>query len=71
MVARDRDIRRRLRQALKKRYKWRTIRRLAIEAAVPEETALELLRADDQVRFRKRRDGDLMAGLIDRVRPRP
>jgi hypothetical protein len=67
MVDRDRDIRRRLRQALEKGMKWRTIGRVAIEAAIPEDTALDLLRADEQVRFSRGRSGEVIVGLITRV----
>lgn len=69
MVARDRDIRNRLRQALEGRWKWRTLPRVAIEAAVPEDTALDMLRADPQVMFRRSSKGALIVGLTERVRP--
>jgi hypothetical protein len=67
MVTRDRDIRLRLRRALETGLKWRTIGRVAVEAAVPEGDALDILRADDQVRFSRGKHGDLIVGLIDRV----
>ena len=67
MVDRDRDIRARLHDALERGYEWRTIGRVAIEAAVPEETALDILRADRKVRFSRGKKGDLIVGLIYRV----
>jgi hypothetical protein len=67
IVARDRDIRQRLRQALEKGQKWRTVGRIAVEAAVTEDVALDVLRADEQVRFSRGRHGDVIVGLIDRV----
>jgi len=67
MVTRDRDIRQRLRRALEMGHKWRTIGRVAVEAAVPEDTALDILRADEQVRFSRGKHGDLIVGLINRV----
>ena len=51
IVARDRDIRERLRRALEKEQKWRTIGRVAVEAGVSEDIALDILRADEQVAF--------------------
>jgi hypothetical protein len=67
MVTRDRDIRQRLRHALEKGQKWRTVGRVAVEAAVTEDIALDILRADEQVRFSRGKRGDLIVGLIDRV----
>ena len=63
----DPSIRRRLRRALKDAQPWRTVERLAIEAAVPEEVAASVLRADDDVRFSRGRDGRTIVGLISRV----
>ena len=67
MVARDRDIRQRLRYALERGQKWRTVGRVAVEAAVTEDIALDILRADEQVRFSRGKHGDLIVGLIERV----
>lgn len=67
LVARDRDIRGRLRHALEKGQEWRTISRVAVEAAISEDTALDILRADELVRFSRGRHGDLIVGLITRV----
>jgi hypothetical protein len=46
--------------------KWRN-RRISVEAAVTEDIALDILRADEQVRFSRGKHGDLIVGLIDRV----
>jgi tetratricopeptide (TPR) repeat protein len=59
---------RRLRTALEGRYPWRTLERLAAEAAIPEATALEMLQADDDVCFDRNRAGKVIAGLASRVR---
>ena len=65
----DAVVRRRLRHALEGPHAWRTPERLAIEAAVPEKTARDVLRADDEVRFSKSRNGSILMGLISRVGP--
>jgi hypothetical protein len=70
-VDRDRDIRARLRDALTRENKWRTVRWAATEAAVPEDTALDILRADPTVRFSQGQHGDLIVGLIERVGKAP
>jgi hypothetical protein len=67
MIARDRDIRLRLRNALETGQRWRTIGRVAVAAAVSEDTALDILRADDHVRFSRGKHGDLIVGLTSRV----
>jgi hypothetical protein len=64
---RDHAIRLRLHRALEGGHRWRTVGRVAVEAAVPEATALDILRADDDVRFSRGKNGDLIVGLIDRV----
>jgi TIR domain len=67
-TARDRGIRDRLVQILQQSgYRWRTIGRLAAEAAVPEDTVVDLLRSDERVKFGLGRDGDTIVGLVDRV----
>jgi hypothetical protein len=68
-VERDRDIRERLRKSLERGHKWRTIGRMATEAAIPEGAALDILRADTQVRFSRGKSGELIVGLIARVGP--
>ena len=64
----DRDARRRLAEALSRpRYKWRTLQRVAIEAAISEERAGDLLRSDSSVRFSKGRSQKIIVGLRSRV----
>lgn len=64
----DRDARRRLAEALRSpKYKWRTLRRVAIEAAISEEKAADLLRSDPTVRFSKGRSTKMIVGLRSRV----
>jgi len=65
----DPAVRRRLRRGLETADPWRTVERLAIEAAVPEEVALRVLRDSDDVRFSQGRSGRLIAGLVSRVGP--
>jgi hypothetical protein len=70
MLQRDRDVRARVRRALEAKGRWRTIPKIATEAAVSKDAVLEILRADGQVRFCNReRDGALVAGLVTRVGP--
>ncbi len=58
----------RLLDALKHpRFKWRSLGKLAEAAAVPTDTAADLLRADSNVRFSRGRAGDVIAGLRSRV----
>jgi TIR domain len=66
---RDRAIQKRLIQALSHpRYRWRSLKRVAIEAAVSEEVAADFLRASDEVRFGKGQKADgIIVGLISRV----
>jgi hypothetical protein len=67
-LARDREIRRRLRASLDHaRFPWRTLARVATEAAVSEEVAADLLRSDPDVRFAKGRAGSTIVGLRSRV----
>lgn len=64
----DRDARRRLAEALSSpKYKWRTLQRVAIEAAISEERAADLLRSDLTVRFSKGRSQKVIVGLRSRV----
>jgi len=64
----DRDARRRLAQALgSPKYKWRTLQRVAIEAAISEERAPDLLRSDATVRFSKGKSQKIIVGLRSRV----
>ena len=57
----------RLRRALEGPQPWRSLEWLAIEAAISEESALEVLRADEDVRFSRGKGGKTIAGLVSRV----
>lgn len=64
----DRDARRRLAEALSgPKYKWRTLQRVAIEAAISEERAADLLRSDANIRFSKGKSQKMIVGLRSRV----
>jgi cellulose biosynthesis protein BcsQ len=63
----DPAIRTRLQHSLESAQPWRTLKRIAIEAAIPEETAASVLRSDPDVRFSVGRSGDTIVGLISRV----
>jgi hypothetical protein len=64
----DRAIWKRLREALNHpKYKWRSLERVSFEAAVSEEVAADLLRANDEVRFSKGKTGNIIVGLRSRV----
>jgi hypothetical protein len=64
----ERDARRRLTEALSRKYKWRTLQNVAIEAAISEERAADLLRSDPAVRFSKGRSTKkIIVGLRSRV----
>ena len=64
----DRDARRRLAEALSgPKYKWRTLQRVATEAAISEERAADLLRSDPTVRFSKGKSQNMIVGLRSRV----
>jgi hypothetical protein len=63
----DPAIRTRLQNSLQSAQPWRTLKRIAIEAAIPEETAASVLRSDPDVRFSVGRSGDTIVGLISRV----
>lgn len=66
---RDRAIQKRLIEAVSHpRYQWRSLTRVAIEAAVSEEVAADFLRASDEIRFGKgKQSGEIIVGLIARV----
>ena len=67
-LTRDRAIRKRLIDSLEHhRFRWRTLERLAAEAAVPEDVAADRLRADSNVRFAKGKSGEIIVGLLSRV----
>ena len=63
----DRAIAKRLSEALNKKNRWRTLERVAFEAAISEEIAADLLRANDEVRFSKGKEGRIIVGLRTRV----
>jgi hypothetical protein len=61
-------IRSRIDEALNHpRFRWRSLDRLAAAAAVPVETATEILQNDPRVRFSRGRSGDTIVGLRSRV----
>jgi hypothetical protein len=65
-------VRRRIRQALANpQFRWRTVERLAREVGITESEAVELLRADDAVRFGRNREGKVLVGLRWRVDEAP
>lgn len=59
----------RLRQALEGPHKWRSLERVAIEAGVSKDVALERLQGDYDVAFGKGQSGNMIVGLRARVRP--
>lgn len=64
----NRGVQERLTQALNNpKWEWRSLKKLAIEAAVPEEKAADLLRADPRVRFSKHKSLGVIVGLRTRV----
>jgi TIR domain len=64
----DPHISRRLRAALEgSKYKWRSLEWAAVEAGVSEETAADVLRRDDEVRFSKSKTNRTIVGLVSRV----
>jgi hypothetical protein len=67
-LTRERAIRKRLKDALlHHRFRWRTVERVAYDAALPEDVAADLLRADPEVRFAKGKSGKAIVGLRSRV----
>jgi TIR domain len=64
----DRDIRQRLTQSLNHpKHKWRTLARIAVEAAVSEEKAADILRGDSAIRFSRNPKKETIIGLRSRV----
>jgi hypothetical protein len=64
----DRHVSGRLRAALEgSRYKWRSLEWAAVEAGVSEETAADVLRRDEEVRFGKGKNNRTIVGLVSRV----
>jgi hypothetical protein len=64
----DRGIRLRLMEALRNpKYKWRTLERVAAEAALSEEQAADYLRSDSAVRFGRGKSHKIIVGLRSRV----
>jgi hypothetical protein len=67
-LTRERAITKRLKDALlRHRLRWRTVERVAYEAAISEDVAADLLRADPEVRFGKGKSGNVIVGLRSRV----
>lgn len=67
-LSRDRTIRKKLTDSLRHyRFRWRSLDRLAFEAAISEEAAADVLRADPAVRFAKGKLGEVIVGLRSRV----
>ncbi len=67
-LARERAVRKRLKEALEHhRFRWRTLERLATEAAISQETAANFLRSEPEVRFSKGKSGEVIVGLRSRV----
>lgn len=67
-LTRDRAIRKRLIESLQQhRFRWRSLERLAFEAAIPQDVAADFLRADSEVRFGKGKSGEPIVGLRSRV----
>jgi hypothetical protein len=69
VIANRRDVARRLRAGLSREHRWRSLERLAVEAAVTEEEAADVLRAQDDIRFSKGKTGGVIVGLVSRVGP--
>jgi TIR domain len=64
----DRHLQERLVQALRhERFPWRTLERVAAEAAVPSDVAAASLRGRPDVRFSRGKKGGIIVGLRDRV----
>ena len=64
----DRGLRHRFEQALRHpRFKWRSLGRVAAEAAISEERAADILRSEPEVKFSKGKTGNIIVGLRSRV----
>jgi len=63
----DDSIWKRIEEALESRERWRTVERVAYSAGVSTERVIEILRADDRVRFTKGSKGEMLVGLRSRV----
>jgi hypothetical protein len=64
----DKAIRSRLDEGLMHpRFKWRSLDKLAVVAAVPVNTARAILQNDERVRFSRGRSGNTIVGLRSRV----
>jgi hypothetical protein len=67
-LADDRGVRLRLLEALRNpKFKWRTLERVAAEAALSEEQAADSLRSDRTVRFGRGKSHKIIVGLRSRV----
>jgi hypothetical protein len=52
----------------KPKYKWRTMERVAIEAAISEEQAADLHHSEPSLRFSKGKSRKVIVGLRSRVK---
>jgi TIR domain len=67
----DQHIARRLRSALESsKFKWRSLEWAAVEAGVSEQTAADVFRRDDEVRFGRSKSNQTLVGLVSRVGPK-
>jgi hypothetical protein len=57
----------RIDEALQSREKWRSVERVAYSVGVTTERVVEILQADDRVRFTKGSNGEILVGLRSRV----
>lgn len=69
----DSVIEKRIEESLNNsQFKWRTLRRVAIEAGISEEDAADKLRANQNVRFdRNSKSGETIVGLKEKVGDTP
>jgi hypothetical protein len=64
----DRGIRRRITESLRNpRFRWRTLQRVAVEAAISEDQAADILRSDPTVRTSIGKSRRIIVGLRSRV----
>jgi hypothetical protein len=67
-IGTDKAIRSRLDEALSHpRYKWRSLDKVAVAAAIPVDSAKAILQMNDRVRFSRGRSGNIIVGLRSRV----
>jgi hypothetical protein len=64
----DRGVRNRLNASLhNQKYRWRTLARVADEAAISQDEAADFLRSEPNVRFSRGKSGKTIVGLRSRV----